>query len=49
MSGGLVGRGGGMGEGMERGEKVRERGRTPGSLRPQSPHLGGLPRFFRCW
>ena len=23
--------------------------RTPGSLMPQSPHFGGLPRFLRCW
>src|SRR5689334_19464029 len=21
---------------------------TPGSLTPQSPHLGAVPRFFRC-
>lgn len=28
---------------------LEESRRTPGSLMPQSPHLGGLPRFFRCW
>ena len=22
---------------------------TPGSLMPQSPHFGGVPRFLRCW
>ena len=26
-----------------------EGGLTPGSLIPQSPHLGGLPRFLMCW
>ena len=38
----------GLGDGEARVEE--EEGRpTPGSLMPQSPHLGGLPRFLMCW
>lgn len=42
--------GGGGGWGGEWGDDGRGIvKRTPGSLMPQSPHFGGLPRFLRCW
>jgi len=34
---------------MGRSAKGGGGGPTPGSLIPQSPHLGGLPRFLMCW